>query len=184
MGQLVNHLIYVLFKALWWKLPRQTLINGRRPLIDDLDLRKLIVAVRERAYMKIFVEHHVDLPEVLEEPNMVQNHETKDINIDREFIKVGGGKRVKTIVSEEVNKDVYGRGKFDIRIYDKVNSDISEGRVDISVSEEGDKGVGQKVDKDVDKGIHDVMVEIIVDYKGGLEGDDELEGILKWIRQV
>ena len=52
----------------------QTLSDGRRPLINDKDVRNLITIVRGHAHVEVFVEHHVDLPEALEALNLVPSH--------------------------------------------------------------------------------------------------------------
>ena len=82
-AQLVIHLKYNTYQALWWKIPGMTLEDGRWPLYGDDDVRDLLVAMKGHAYIEIFIEHVLDIFEVLIEVCYGEPGESENVkNVD------------------------------------------------------------------------------------------------------
>lgn len=157
---------YLKFKSLWYQHPKFSFQGGLKPLNNDADLLELVTDARGCNVVEVFVEHEVDIPEVVDfcdESPLVEELRDEDDGSDVEEVVMEEVRNARTaeVKDESVNNEGENyEGEINDEVMDEpdVINDVNEDDEEdgyVSEEDEGYVGSGGESEFDTDFDIVD-----------------------------
>ncbi|XP_058747097.1 uncharacterized protein LOC131620093 [Vicia villosa] len=160
--KMIKDVGYTSIKCLWYCHPRFLFTRGLRPLNNDQDVLRFIEDVKGFKVVDIYVQHDVDIPDIIESDEGAYMNEATDLNVESEATNVNVESEAANVnvESEDGTTDVNG-AELNVENEGDDNETDPNYEESAEVDEESDTydGESEEVDDESEEGDDESVID-------------------------